>query len=82
MKFTTRMGAVMTLVVAHFLLLVVAQDPATTAPPSLPASPQATSSASAQTWTISVGIDHKFKPDVTQAQTGDVSSILGVGIAG
>lgn len=35
-------------------------------------SPSATSSAPAQTHTISVGIDHKFKPDVTQAEIGDI----------
>lgn len=34
----------------------------------------ATSSAPAQTHTISVGIDHKFKPDVTQAEVGDIIS--------
>jgi hypothetical protein len=35
-------------------------------------SPSATSSAPAQTHTISVGIDHKFQPDVTQAEIGDI----------
>jgi plastocyanin len=36
--------------------------------------PSATSSAPAQTHTISVGIDHKFKPDITQAEVGDIIS--------
>lgn len=38
-------------------------------------SPSSTSSAVAQTHTISVGIDHKFKPEVTQAEAGDVRYI-------
>lgn len=31
-----------------------------------------TSSSAAQTYTVSVGIDHKFRPDVVQANAGDI----------
>lgn len=35
-------------------------------------SPTASSTRAAATWKISVGIDHKFTPDVTQALIGDL----------
>lgn len=42
--------------------------------PTIVASPSKTSSAPAQTFTVSVGNgDHKFRPDVIQAAVGDVS---------
>ncbi|KAJ9640111.1 hypothetical protein H2199_006345 [Coniosporium tulheliwenetii] len=36
------------------------------------AAASATSSSAAQTYTVSVGIDHKFRPDVVQANAGDI----------
>jgi hypothetical protein len=41
---------------------------------SMSLQPSSTSSAAAQTHTIQVGLaDHKFRPDVTEADVGDVS---------
>ncbi|KAF2260871.1 hypothetical protein CC78DRAFT_547197 [Lojkania enalia] len=54
----------LTILLIQLIPLVVAQDSSTT--------PTATSSALAQTYTIQVGIDHKFKPEVTQAEAGDL----------
>jgi hypothetical protein len=40
---------------------------------SISLQPSSTSSAAAQTHTIQVGLaDHKFRPDVTEAEVGDV----------
>lgn len=58
--------------VAQLITPLVAQSSLITSA----ASPSATSSALAQTHTISVGIDHKFKPEVTQAEAGDLIEFL------
>ena len=60
-------------VAALFSTPIAAQSSLVTSAPASSASVSASASASAQTHTISVGIDHKFKPEVTQAEAGDVS---------
>jgi hypothetical protein len=70
------MGSPIRNMLAYSLLLIclatssVAQIASTLLPPT------PTSSAAAQTHTISVGNgDHKFRPDVTQAEIGDVTTL-------
>jgi hypothetical protein len=59
------------LVLAYLATLSIAQSTQSVDTPT------PTSSAAAQTHTISVGNgDHKFRPDVTQAEIGDVNRLF------
>jgi hypothetical protein len=70
MQSPLRISAALAVVVAQLITPLAAQDLITSSASLWAAS--ATSSAVAQTRTISVGIDHKFKPEVTEAEAGDV----------
>lgn len=64
MDISRRMFAVLAVLGSQWILASYAQESITPSPTS--------SSVPIQTHIISVGIDHKFKPEVTQAEIGDV----------
>ncbi|PVH96339.1 hypothetical protein DM02DRAFT_731289 [Periconia macrospinosa] len=66
MEFSVGVFGTLSTISVYFLAFTAAQVPTITP------SPTASSSSAARTHTISVGIDHKFKPEVTQTEPGDL----------
>ena len=71
------MGSPIRNMLSYSLLLICLATTSVAQLPSTVATPTPTSSAAAQTHIISVGNgDHKFRPEVTQAEVGDVNTLF------